>query len=92
LDEVPMLDVLTAASTASEVPILIDYHAIDKAEIHADLLTSGLRLPLTVVLPSHRSQMARAVSLRPSVRPASVSSGSDPRPDSRTSGLRCGRR
>jgi len=31
-------------------------HAIDKAEIHADLLTSGLRLPLTVVLPPHDRQ------------------------------------
>jgi glutathione synthase/RimK-type ligase-like ATP-grasp enzyme len=30
--------------------------AIDKAEIHADLLTSGLRLPLTVVLPPHDRQ------------------------------------
>jgi len=30
--------------------------AIDKAEIHTDLLTSGLRLPLTVVLPSHERQ------------------------------------
>src|SRR2546427_2148165 len=30
--------------------------AIDKADIHADLLTSGLRLPLTIVLPSHDRQ------------------------------------
>jgi glutathione synthase/RimK-type ligase-like ATP-grasp enzyme len=30
--------------------------ASDKAEIHSDLLTSGLRLPLTVVLPSHDRQ------------------------------------
>ncbi len=30
--------------------------ASDKAEIHADLLTHGLRLPLTVVLPSHDRQ------------------------------------
>lgn len=30
--------------------------AIDKADIHADLLTTGLRLPLTVVLPPHSRQ------------------------------------
>src|SRR5262245_39784369 len=30
--------------------------ASDKAEIHTDLLTSGLRLPLTVVLPPHDRQ------------------------------------
>ena len=30
--------------------------AIDKAEIHADLLTSGLRLPVTIVLPAHDRQ------------------------------------
>ncbi len=39
LDEVPLTDVLTAASTASEIPILIDYHAIDKAEIDLSELT-----------------------------------------------------
>ncbi len=30
--------------------------ASDKAEIHADLLTSGLRLPVTIVLPPHDRQ------------------------------------
>jgi glutathione synthase/RimK-type ligase-like ATP-grasp enzyme len=30
--------------------------AIDKAEIHTNLLTSGLRLPVTVVLPPHSRQ------------------------------------
>ena len=30
--------------------------AIDKAEIHYDLLTTGLRLPVTVVLPPHDRQ------------------------------------
>lgn len=33
LDDVPLLDVLTAASQASEVPLLIDHHAIEREEI-----------------------------------------------------------
>ena len=33
LDEVPLTDVLVAASNASEVPIVIDYHAIDQLGI-----------------------------------------------------------
>lgn len=33
LDDVPLTDVLTAASQASEVPLLIDHHAIERAEI-----------------------------------------------------------
>lgn len=33
LDDVPLTDVLTAASQASEVPLLIDHHAIEREEI-----------------------------------------------------------
>lgn len=33
LDDVPLTDVLTAASQASEVPLLIDHHAIERDEI-----------------------------------------------------------
>ena len=39
LDEVPLMDVLTSASAASEIPILIDYHAIDQQEINLSELT-----------------------------------------------------